>query len=345
MRNTYLIKCLTLLLLELFLFSCEKKTGNDLPKLRTFEVDNVTSKSARSGGEIIDDAGFLINEVGICWSTKEYPTIKDDKIEMIITDSIFTCFLNGIEASTKYYIRSYAICDDGLAYGNQVNFVSEDKLVDSRDGEAYDWVKIGEQIWMAENLRYLPRVEDNNTARYADFPSYGVYNYDGSSVDFAKEFLIEVGGDSINAFDNLGVLYNWNAAVQGDLFGSDENRVIQGVCPDGWHLPSDDEWLELDAFIRANDYLDAEGIALKSKDRWLEGENGTDCFGFSAQPCGIRLYSGDFRYLNTFSVFWTSTKVENRDVVRNCHLKNDKKTIIHGLTSIYNSSSVRCLKD
>lgn len=98
-------------------------------------------------------------------------------------------------------------------------------FIDERDGHEYKWVKIGEQIWMAENLAYLPEVYPLRFQSYTD-PYYFVLYYDGNDAEEAK--------DTEN-YKNYGVLYNWTAACI--------------VCPEGWHLPSFNEWENLAQYI------------------------------------------------------------------------------------------------
>ena len=118
------------------------------------------------------------------------------------------------------------------------------EFTDTRDSRIYKWVRIGDQVWMAENLKYLPEVQSN-----ADFdakgidlqPACGVYGYNGSNVGAAKT------EDNYNTY---GVLYNWYVTEQ------------LNVCPVGWHVPTDDEWTELTSYIAAPHPL--------SLNKWLE---------------------------------------------------------------------------
>ena len=99
---------------------------------------------------------------------------------------------------------------------------STGQFIDGRDGKIYKTVKIGDQIWLAENFAYLPYVCP------ADANGCGiwVYGYDGTDVEMAK---------SIAEYQEYGSLYTWHQA-----------RVL---CPEGWHLPSDEEWRILERNI------------------------------------------------------------------------------------------------
>lgn len=161
------------------------------------------------------------------------------------------------------------------------------------DGNNYPVVKIGNQIWMAKNLAYLPKVNPPSQGSYTD-PNYYVYGYYGNSVSESK---------ATDNYKTYGVLYNWPAA--------------QKACPNGWHLPSDNEWkqLELAIGMSQSETDDIgwrgtnEGPKLKAITKWKGNGIGTDDFGFSGLPSGARRYYGDFKYIE-FSGYWWSS-VEN----------------------------------
>jgi len=127
-------------------------------------------------------------------------------------------------------------------------------FTDDRDGREYKTVKIGNQKWMAENLRFNV----------------------GDSWCFGNEIML----------CQFGRLYDWNMA--------------KIACPKGWHLPSDDEWKEMITVIGPK----TGGKKLKSTSVWEGNGRGTDDFGFSALPVGVRLVTGEFA--GGLSVWWTA---------------------------------------
>ena len=149
----------------------------------------------------------------------------------------------------------YIACDD-----NGVIVVTPDvsTFTDSRDGKVYKKVLIGEQIWMAENLRY----EADNSICY----SGGMYL------------------DTAITCKNWGRLYDWNTAMDGEHSSNANPSGIKGVCPAGWHLPSDAEWTELIDYVGEN-----AGTKLKSREfhdgvapGGTPSPDGTDKYRFSA---------------------------------------------------------------
>ena len=115
----------------------------------------------------------------------------------------------------------------------------EGTMTDPRDGNEYVTVKLGEQVWMAENLRYLPEGETQDFDISPISPRYYVI--------FDNDLDTELGTASV---DMYGMFYNLPAATQEEeLVTVGENRMVQGVCPDGWHLPSQAEWDALAQFL------------------------------------------------------------------------------------------------
>ena len=187
------------------------------------------------------------------------------------------------------------------------------ELVDDRDGQTYKTVKIGDQWWMAENLNY-------------ETDSSFCYNKEESNC--AK----------------YGRLYEWAAAV-----GKSESECgygyicslpsgnIQGVCPEGWHLPSYDEWKTL-----FNESM--AGKVLKSMSGWEKSGDGTDAFGFSMLPAGGRF--GDEGYGNEgyYAYFWSSTEFDSNRAY-NMYLGYSDYYAGLDNNSKGDGFSVRCLQD
>ena len=159
-------------------------------------------------------------------------------------------------------------------------------MKDSRDGREYKTIRIGNQVWMAENLKYA---------------AAGSRCY----------------GDDEKNCEKYGRLYNWDIALDTISEGCGVNfdkctlkedfYPRQGVCPDGWHLPDAGEWDDLLEYAGNNDGVDEAGFSLQSyywDDDW-EKQYGTDKFGFNAMPAGM--FDGEeYVGLDSTAVFWTS---------------------------------------
>ncbi len=163
------------------------------------------------------------------------------------------------------------------------------KTVTDIDGNVYEIVTIGNQVWMAENLKVthyrngepLPNVTDNIEWRNLDTGAYCNYNNDVAYVA------------------TYGRLYNW--------FAVNDSR---NIAPAGWHVPSDAEWQTLDDYL-GSDTNDA-GCKLKETgtSHWRSpNEGATNESRFSALPGGARKsLFGTFDYIGIYAFFWTSTE-------------------------------------
>jgi uncharacterized protein (TIGR02145 family) len=150
-------------------------------------------------------------------------------------------------------------------------------FTDARDGQTYRYVKIGSQYWMAQNLNY------RNT--FGEKDTFGLC-YDHLASNCAK----------------YGRLYYWDDVVLNASSSNASPSGVQGICPIGWHAPSDTEWGTLIAYVGR----DSARIRLSSKTGWNDNENGTDLYGFAALPAGGILDDQGSYYLGNIAFFWTS---------------------------------------
>ncbi len=326
-------------------------TTSDLqtPTLTTSSVVSITLTTAVSGGNISSDGGMIILERGVCWSTDPNPTIDDNKTSDGTGTGEFTSTLTNLSPGTTYYLRAYATNSVGTAYGEVVSFTTkvlpENSFFDSRDGNVYQSVAIGSQVWMAENLKYLPVVHSNvefYSQGNSSQPGYGVYGYDGSDFATAK---------SQENYTTYGVLYNWYAVNTGKL------------CPTGWHVPSDAEWTTLENYLTANGY-NYDGTttgnkiakAMASSSGWeISSKEGTignndypqkqNASGFTALPGGKRDFDGDFSKVGDYGYWWSSTEIFEYYAYRR-FLYSGFKYLGHDTGGNKEDGySVRCLKD
>jgi uncharacterized protein (TIGR02145 family) len=215
-----------------------------------------------------------------------------------------------------------------------ITVVAGEIFTDSRDGNSYYWLQIGSQVWMAENLAYLPSVSPSSagsgTAQY-----FYVYGYEGTSVSAAKA--------TVN-YTTYGVLYNWPAAMNGASSSSSNPSGVQGVCPSGWHLPGYAELTQL------TDYLGGASVAggkLKEAgyDHWLSpNEGATNSSGFTALPGGYVHGGGFFISVGNQGFWWSATESDASDAWFR-GLDYDRASV--GLASYYKygGTSVRCVRD
>lgn len=208
-------------------------------------------------------------------------------------------------------------------------------FTDIRDGKSYNTVRIGLQCWMAENLKYLPSVV-YPSLHSQTIPYYYVYNFAGSDVVLAQAT------DNYNIY---GVLYNWIAAVDGSEGSSTNPSGVKGACPVGWHLPSEDEFIQLTEFLGGG--LVAGGkLKETGTEHWMDPNAGaTNESGFTALPAGGRsnTTSGGFNGLHTTTLFWTSRGIE--DYAMSLQLLYTAEYVSYIGVNRRAGKSIRCVKD
>lgn len=225
--------------------------------------------------------------------------------------------------------------DDAPAAVTGNNPPSYPSTITDIDGNVYFVVSIGDQCWMAENLR---------TTHYAD----------GTEIPLAFPPLswVDAGTASAHArcaYQNsatntaiYGYLYNWYAATN-----------PHGICPQGWHVPTDAEWQRLVMALGAGELaLDGEaqnvGGRLKSTSTlWQQPNFGaTNASGFTGLPGGYRNgSSGDFSALGYFGVWWSTTGGGNPDIALYLRLNNDYVGVTRNSQSKTHGYCLRCLQD
>lgn len=219
------------------------------------------------------------------------------------------------------------------------------------DGNHYDAVKIGDQVWMKQNLK---------TTRYADGTVIPPSTVSSDQTPLAKEnpYRWAPGNVEMNV-QKYGWLYNWMAVMR-DSVGSDLNPSgVQGICPDGWHVPSHAEWIQLTDYVSSDRKMRcpasaefAIAKALCAQTDWNygvdKGDVGNDlstnnATGFSVLPAGHASF--DFGYqIGSIAYFWTSSYGINKMVyIRQFHCENDD--VDETTWPIDAGLSVRCVKD
>lgn len=275
--------------------SAYELSGSELPEedwLKSLKGDSGVSCEA----EIAKNAGGLTGIEVSCGG--------------IVVDTIWNGD-DGENGSSAYEIavkRGFKGSEDEwmarLAYPN---------LWDKRDGKIYRTVRIGSQVWMAENLNYeyIPENDEDSGESWCYWNS--------------EEYC-----------DKYGRLYNWAAANE--------------VCPEGWHLPSNEDW---DALLRpmatkvwdggnGETYYDGVDEKLKSTYGWPSGEGGGDSYGFSVLPAG-NVAEGSSYGLGTQAFIWSSDSFDENDVYDvYIDASNEDVWLRYG-TKMY-GASVRCLK-
>ena len=190
------------------------------------------------------------------------------------------------------------------------------------DGNYYNTIKIGNQIWMVENLKVthypngnpIPNITGNTDWKNLVYDD-DAYCYYTNSTDSAAKY---------------GALYTYEAA--------------NNACPTGWHLPTDVEWTDLENYINI-EHSGTEGTALKSTSGWNSSGNGTDDYGFTAFPGGYRKSNdGTFYDVGNNGYWWSNTSYGLQEAYYRFLMYNQSVVYrIYGEKSF--GFSVRCVRD
>jgi uncharacterized protein (TIGR02145 family) len=328
------------------------------PTVTTEEVTSITETSATTGGNVTDDGGAEVTQRGVVWGTDENPTVETNL--GITTDGNgtgqFTSNIENLNAQTTYHVRAYAINSQGTAYGQQISFTTfagsdPGTTVTDIDGNVYQTVVIGNQQWMASNLKVtkynngdlIPASLTNSAWAATEAGAYAVYPFGSvAGVDSEQQMI-----------DAYGLLYNWYATVD-----------TRGLCPAGWRVPTDDDWTQFTNYL-VNSFEEVTfgnlGLKLKScrqvdsplgecntseHPRWLywDENHGTDDFGFSAHPNGMRTRTGTYSSIGRYSILWASTETGEDDMVWNRLLDRNTANMTVGFNYKRSGFNIRCVK-
>jgi uncharacterized protein (TIGR02145 family) len=272
------------------------------PIVLTGPAENIFQWTAEAQVAINSSNSMPVYERGICWSTSPEPTINNHvRVSMHSSDTFSIHFGNLIQ-NTTYYLRAYARTINQAFYGNQQTFTTMplgiscpgQETVTDIDGNVYHTVMVGTLCWMKENLK---------TTRFRN----------GESIPMSANSLPTPAmtwyDQNIEWKDLYGGLYNRHAAT------SD-----QGICPEGWRLPSKQEVSNLrsdllrlahnQSISRYPTVIMSERTEPDPHPRWNQGDYpGNDLTSLSVLPGGYRADWGGFRYMGSNASFWLADQV------------------------------------
>jgi len=337
-----------LIFITTLLLSCSNDDNNptvsesSVPELATVTIITITSSSANFGGNITSDGGETVTTCGVCWSTSLTPTVSDNTTNDWDEADKFTSKISGLTPETIYYVRAYATNSVGTGYGSTVSFTTFETgkgTLTDRDGNLYQIIKIGNQWWMAENLKVTHYRNGATISNVAD-------NTEWANIITGAHCSYGNNPSNVTMYGNL---YNWYAV--------DDSRDI---APKGWHVPTDEEWQELEIYLGMSPSAAISGTTWRGTDEggklkeagtahWNAPNTGaTNESGFTALPGGGRSslenFEGKFEYKNVYASLWSSSD-ESTSQAWFRNLGHSHSDVKRNRISKNNGFSVRCIMD
>lgn len=301
--------------------------GNKIPTVLTRNITSIGSTTAICGGENLSENGLDIISKGVCWSATnpEPTTIGNSMTEDGIGNANFVSELKGLSPNTLYYVRAYAKNTEGIGYGEIKTFTTYSNTVTDVDGNVYKTATIGDQTWMAENLK---------TSRYNNYSSITQIT---SKTDWKDN---TEGGFCYYDFNSS------NNSVYGKLYNGIAVQNGNNVCPSGWHVPSKSDWQILANTLQG---LSDAGGKLKEvgTTTWLSPNTAaTNSSGFTARPGGKVDLNGNFTKIKS-NGYWWSLSTDDSDYNKAYYIDLGASYGLMNMGSDYKNTgfSIRCVKD
>jgi uncharacterized protein (TIGR02145 family) len=293
----------------------------------TTAASSITTTTASSGGSVTSDGGATVTARGICWSLTTGPVATGSHTVDAGTTGSYTSSLTGLTEGTTYYVRAYATNGAGTAYGSEISFTTPRPLtgtVKDIENNTYNYVTIGNQTWMTENLK---------TTKYRNGDAIENMTYGPIWVGLSSGAYCWFMNDATTYGATYGALYNWYAVADS-----------RNIAPTGWHVATDAEWTTL------TDYLGGTTIAgSKLKEagsaHWRGGNfDATNSSGFTALPGGFRhpFNEGDYSFIGNYG-FWWSPSSSSSIWCRMMDYNNG--TVFRNPGERSGGISVRCVRD
>jgi uncharacterized protein (TIGR02145 family) len=234
----------------------------------------------------------------------DMPYSTGDRLKFTGISGIYSTVITDIPSSDKTITFNFIVCTDG-------------------DNNNYPVVQIGQQTWMAENLKttrnidgsIIPNITGNSAWDALNSPGFCWY-----SNDIGKKNV-------------YGALYNWYTAISGNL------------CPAGWHVPTDAEWIILTTYL-GGEILGGGKLKESGTSHWNNpNTQATNETGFTALPGGYRYIGGAFAGIGSNGEYWSSSQESSSIYVYNRYMQYNTGNINRSINNKQNGFSVRCVKD
>lgn len=277
-----------------------------------------------AGGTIVSDAPVGNIKYGLCWNKLPDPLISDQNLFCPYDSTVFSCTINILEPSTIYFIRAFLITVDDTIYSDQKAFYSHNiDAVADIDGNYYNPIKIGDQVWLSEDLKTthlndgtpIGNVINNNEWVNTTSPSFCWYANDPANYSFPR-----------------GLLYNYYTVETGK------------ICPEGWHVASNKEWETLKNFLGGKSVAGGK-LKMAGYFFWRSPNKGANNdSNFSSVPGGYRSGKGEFFFSTVVNKWWSSDS-NPPGAGFDWYVSFDQQGLYNEFTLKVYGYSIRCIKD
>jgi uncharacterized protein (TIGR02145 family) len=281
---------------------CDKDDDTDIEM-----TDNQTVNNTQTNSNTLSDDESSETDTNFDDENSETEANSDGDITDTNSDDNTTDTNSNDDTADTINITS------SIQYGNGVTDV---------DGSTYQSVIIGEQEWMAENLR---------TSKYSDGTDITnvIEGYEWEDLNTGAWCHYDNNSDNDTTY---GKLYNWYSVETSKL------------CPTDWHVPTDADWTVLIDYLGANGHNGTQVTALKAISGWSGSENGTDDYGWNGLPGGVRFDYGGFHLVRSSGYWWSSSLHSGSNAwFRGLYLQSEE--VDRDFSHKKDGFSVRCLRD
>jgi uncharacterized protein (TIGR02145 family) len=301
--------------------SWETAPRTTLPTVTLTGLSRISPFSIDFTAEISSDGGSPITARGIVFGTQSDPTFINQTLGFGENAGSFEGTITALLPQTAYYVRAFATNDAGTRYSNQQMAITT-LVASDVDGNTYPSIKIGSQIWFSTNLNVtkyqnMDNIDQLATNELWQGAAAGAWSFANNSAENENPY---------------GKLYNWFAVSD-----------MRKLCPEGWKIPSDEDWTILTDYLGGLDVaggkLKATGISFWSiPNAWANNMS-----YFSALPGGYRDETGNFVGLGYYGLWWSATP--NGENAWSRYLFNEFNYVSRENYPKHQGLSVRCLKE
>ncbi len=310
----------------------------------------------------LSDTSYFICEKegsnGISDYTMKYREIRKEEMKLVFDAAFGECSEKNKNQEFNLFGK-VIICEENtdFHYFSYHYHNVFDLFTDARDGQEYKMIKIGDQIWMAENLKYDYKIDgtefsycfENNSD---NCEKYGrIYTW-AAAMDSAAVFSEDGKGCGAGPKIKINSVMKEGVLVNDTVWYCKPENVVRGICPLNWHLPSVKEYRQLVEFVsgesckwnKSDPHACAGAFELKTWSGWSHSGNGSNEYGFSALPAGF-----SYKLLDSTAAFWETDFILDASYYRDAkavtmdYSHNDVN--FNDVIPAELKLSIRCIKD